>query len=80
LWSVPVTGAGDFTNGLIWAGPNSRVTRYTLFGDKPWFLEYHWRGLQNLSGNAFVLAGLALLALLAVVAVRTLRGAADRHA
>jgi alpha-1,2-mannosyltransferase len=80
LWSVPVTGAGDFTNGLIWAGPNSRVTQYTLFGDKPGFLEYHWRGLQNLSGNAFVLAGLALLALLAVVAVRTLRGAADRHA
>jgi alpha-1,2-mannosyltransferase len=80
LWSVPVTGAGDFTNGLIWAGPNSRVTQYTLFGDKRGFLEYHWRGLQNLSGNAFVLAGLALLALLAVVAVRTLRGAADRHA
>ena len=80
LWSVPVTGAGDFTNGLIWAGPNSRVTLYTLFGDKPRFLEYHWRGLQNLSGNAFVLAGLALLVLLAVVAVRTLRGAADRPA
>jgi alpha-1,2-mannosyltransferase len=80
LWSVPVTGAGDFTNGLIWAGPNSRVTQYTLFGDKPGFLEYHWRGLQNLSGNAFVLTGLALLVLLAVVAVRTLRGAADRHA
>jgi alpha-1,2-mannosyltransferase len=80
LWSVPVTGAGDFTNGLIWAGPNSRVTQYTLSGDKPGFLEYHWRGLQNLSGNAFVLAGLALLVLLAVVAVRTPRGAADQPA
>ena len=80
LWSVPVTGPGDFTNGLIWAGPNSRVTEYTLLGDKPGFLEYHWRGLQNLSGNAFVLTGVALLILLAVVALRTRRGAAARPA
>jgi alpha-1,2-mannosyltransferase len=80
LWSVPVTGAGDFTNGLIWAGPNSRVTQYTLFGDNPRFLEYHWRGLQNLSGNAFILAGVASLVLLAVVAVRTQRDGAGRPA
>ena len=80
LWSVPVTGAGDFTNGLIWAGPNSRVTLYTLFGDNPGFLEYHWRGLQNLSGNAFILAGVALLVLLAAVAVRTPRDGAGRPA
>ncbi|HEY0932424.1 MAG TPA: glycosyltransferase 87 family protein [Trebonia sp.] len=76
LWSVPATGPGDFTHGLIWAAPNSRVTEYVLFGDNPGFREYHWRGLQNLSGNAFVLAGLALLVLLAVVAVRTRRAAA----
>ncbi|MGH3293079.1 MAG: glycosyltransferase 87 family protein, partial [Trebonia sp.] len=80
LWSVPVTGSGDFTNGLIWAGPNSRVTQYMLSGDNPGFLEYHWRGLQNLSGNAFVLTGVALLVLLAVVAVRTRRAAAARPA
>jgi alpha-1,2-mannosyltransferase len=80
LWSVPITGPGDFTNGLVWAGPNSRVTEYMLFGDTPGFLEYHWRGLQNLSGNAFVLTGAAAAILLAVVAVRTRRGAAARHA
>ena len=76
LWSVPVTGPGDFTSGLIWAGPNSKVTQYVLFGDNPGYKEYHWRGLQNWSGNAFVLAGLALLVLLVVVAVRTRRAAA----
>jgi alpha-1,2-mannosyltransferase len=80
LWSVPITGPGDFTNGLIWAGPNSRVTTYTLFGDNPRFLEYHWHGLQNLSGNAFVLTGVALLILLAVTALRTRRAAAGRPA
>ena len=80
LWSVPITGPGDFTNGLIWAGPNSRVTQYALFGDSPGFLEYHWRGLQHLSGNAFVLTGVALLILLAVLAIRTRRGAAVRPA
>lgn len=80
LWSVPVTGPGDFTNGLIWAGPNSRVTEYVLFGDNPGFREYHWRGLQNLSGNAYVLTGVALLVLLAVVALRTWRASAARPA
>jgi hypothetical protein len=75
-WSVPVTGPGDFTSGLIWAGPNSKVSTYVLFGDNPAYKEYHWRGLQNLSGNAFVLAGLALLVLLAVAAVRTRRASA----
>ena len=80
LWSVPITGPGDFTNGLIWAGPNSRVTEYVLLGDKPGFREYHWRGLQNLSGNAYVLTGVALLILLAVVALRTRRASAARPA
>ena len=80
LWSVPVTGSGDFTNGLISAGPNSRVTQYALYGDNPGFLEYHWRGLQNVSGNAFVLTGVALLILLVLVAARTRRDAADRPA
>jgi alpha-1,2-mannosyltransferase len=72
-WHVPVTGPGDFTNGLIWAGPNSKVSTYVLFGDNPAYKEYHWQGLQNLSGNAFVLAGVALLVLLVVVALRTRR-------
>ena len=37
----------------------------------PYYLEYHWRGLQNLSGNAFVLVGAGLLVLLTAVAVRS---------
>ena len=79
FWSVPVTGPGDFTAGLIWAGPNSKVSTYVLFGDNPAYKEYHWAGLQNLSGNAFILAGLALLILLAVTAVRAQRSVAKLH-
>lgn len=73
FWSTPVTGPGDFTAGLIWAGPNSKVTKYVLFGDNPAFKEYHWAGLQNLSGNAYILAGLALLIVLTTIAVITVR-------
>jgi alpha-1,2-mannosyltransferase len=80
FWSTPVTGPGDFTAGLIWAGPNSKVTKYVLFGDNPAYKEYHWAGLQNLSGNAYILAGLALLILLTAIAVKTRRGAADQPA
>ena len=74
LWSVQTSGPGNFTWGLIWAAPNSRVTYYMQHGDMPWFLEYHWQGLQLLSGNAYVLTGLALLAVLITIALRTRRG------
>jgi alpha-1,2-mannosyltransferase len=69
LWSVRTTGPGNFTHGLIWAAPNSPVTKYVKYGDQPWFLEYHWRGLQVLAGNAYVLAGLALLVILGFTAL-----------
>jgi hypothetical protein len=69
LWGVPTTGPGNFTFGLIWAGPYTPVRTYIAIGDKPWFLEYHWAGLQVLAGNAYILAGLALLAILGCTAL-----------
>ncbi len=71
LWSLRTTGPGNFTFGLIWAGPYTPVKTYIAIGDKPWFLEYHWASLQILSGNAYVLAGLALLAILGCTALMT---------
>jgi alpha-1,2-mannosyltransferase len=73
LWGVATTGAGDFTKGLIWAGPYTPVKTYIADGDQPWFKEYHWTGREILAGNAYVLAGIALLILLAVVALRSRR-------
>jgi len=71
LWGVHNTGAGNFTQGLIWDGPFTKVTIYVLRGDLPWFKEYHWTWLQDLAGNAYVLVGIALMILLAVIAFRS---------
>jgi alpha-1,2-mannosyltransferase len=75
LWGIPTTGAGDFTKGLIWSAPYSPVKLYIEFGDEPSFEEYHWTTLQNIAGNAYILAGIALLILLVVVAWRCRRQA-----
>ncbi len=67
--------AGLTPAGLVWYGPGT----YFATGDKPWYHEFHWHGLQLLAGNSFVLAGLASLAALAVAAVLALpRGALNR--
>jgi len=71
LWGVRTSGPGDFTTGLLWAAPSSPVRWYLLHGDQPSFLEYHWRGLQVLAGNAYALAGLSVLAGLTALALRT---------
>ncbi len=63
LWDLK--HAGLTPAGLVWYAPGT----YFATGDKPWYHEFHWHGLQLLAGNSFVLAGLAGLAALAVAAV-----------
>jgi alpha-1,2-mannosyltransferase len=58
--------AGLTPAGLFWYGPAT----YFATGDKPWYYEFHWHGLQLLAGNSFVLAGLTGLAALCVTAFR----------
>ncbi|MBV9382773.1 MAG: DUF2029 domain-containing protein [Streptosporangiaceae bacterium] len=69
LWSRVVTGAGNFSMGFIWAAPNSPVTLYMKSGDHSYYLEYRWRFLQLLAGNAYILGGLALFVLLLLTAL-----------
>jgi len=73
LWGVHSTGPGNFTTGLLWAAPNSPVWYFIKHGDQRWFLEYHWRGLQLLAGNAYALTGLAVIAGLTAMALSTRR-------
>jgi alpha-1,2-mannosyltransferase len=61
--------AGLTPAGVVWYGPAT----YFATGDKPWYHEFHWHGLQLIAGNIFVLAGLAALAALAVAALRCWR-------
>jgi hypothetical protein len=75
LWDLSQSGLTPA--GLVWSAPGT----YFGTGDKPWYHEFHWHGLQLLAGNAFVLAGLAALAALGVFAVRAwrLHGAHGAH-
>jgi alpha-1,2-mannosyltransferase len=67
FWAFP--RAGLTPAGVVWYAPG------TFFGtgDKPWYREFHWHGLQLLAGNVFVLAGLAALAAFGLAALAAVR-------
>jgi alpha-1,2-mannosyltransferase len=71
LWGERMNNSNTFYLGIIWDPPNSNPFRtYYLYGDRPWYVEYHWHGFQLLTGNAYVLAGMfAFLALVACAVV-----------
>ena len=52
---------GNFSLGFLWAQPNTNPILFAQRGDQPWYVEYHWHGFQLLWGNAYILAGVALL-------------------
>ena len=69
LWGEP-TDLGAFSLGILWQPPNTNPSAYYQDGDQPWFVEYHWHGLQLITGNAFILGGLALFVVLIAATVR----------
>jgi alpha-1,2-mannosyltransferase len=69
LWGQP-KDLGGFSEGLIWWPPNTDPGTFQRLGDRPWYVEYHWRGFQLIVGNLFVLTGLAVLLIATAVAVR----------
>jgi alpha-1,2-mannosyltransferase len=70
LWGAP-RDLGGFSLGLIWAPPNTGPGTYSQLGDRPWYPEYHWHGLELVTGNLYILTGLMLLVLLLVLALRS---------
>lgn len=44
---------------MIWPPPNTDPEVCYRYGDQPRFAEYHWHGIELLTGNAFLLGGLA---------------------
>ncbi len=65
----PAEDLSQFSLGLLWQPPNTDPAVYYRDGDQPWFAEYHWRGIELLTGNAFVLGGLVLLGVLIAAAI-----------
>jgi len=64
-----VNNLGHDSLGLIWIPKNTEPYWYDWYGDRPWFPEYHWHGLQLIAGNAYVLAGLAVFGVMLAIAV-----------
>jgi hypothetical protein len=72
LWGEPAD-LGQFSLGILWQPPNTNPATYYARGDQPWFAEYHWHGIELLTGNAFILGGLVALAVLVFAALRARR-------
>jgi Glycosyltransferase family 87 len=68
LWSLP-SDTGGYFEGLIWVPPVTNPELYFRLGDRRRYAEYHWHGLQLITGNLYVLTGIALFALLVVCAL-----------
>jgi alpha-1,2-mannosyltransferase len=60
LWES-ARNLGNLSLGFIWAQPNTNPVQYAQHGDQPSYVEYHWHGFQLLWGNAYIIAGVALL-------------------
>jgi hypothetical protein len=60
LWENART-LGDFSLGFLWAQANTNPVEFAQRGDQPGYVEYHWHGFQLLWGNAYIIAGVALL-------------------
>jgi alpha-1,2-mannosyltransferase len=74
-WGEP-GGIGTYAKGLIWFPPDTNPALYYAHGDQPSFAEYHWSGLQLVSGNLYILAGMALFAAVIVIALAVARRSA----
>jgi len=61
---------GNFSLGFLWAQANTNPIKFAQYGDQPSYVEYHWHGFQLLWGNAFILAGVALLLILLGIGLR----------
>jgi alpha-1,2-mannosyltransferase len=79
LWES-ARNLGNFSLGLLWAQPNTNPIKFAEHGDQPSYVEYHWHGFQLLWGNAYILAGVALLLILLALSWRLARRPAAAQA
>jgi alpha-1,2-mannosyltransferase len=72
-WPTGLFGArpnlGHDSLGLIWIPRTTDPVRYIKVGVQPWLVEYHWHGLELITGNAYVLAGLVMFGILLAISL-----------
>jgi alpha-1,2-mannosyltransferase len=61
---------GNFSLGFLWAQANTNPIKFAQHGDQPGYVEYHWHGFQLLWGNAYIIAGTALMLILLGIGLR----------
>jgi len=61
---------GKFSLGFLWAQKNTSPREFSLYGDQPQYVEYHWHGFQLLWGNIYILFGMAMLLVLCGIAFK----------
>jgi alpha-1,2-mannosyltransferase len=61
---------GNLSLGFLWAQSNTDPVEFARRGDQPGYVEYHWHGFQLLWGNAYILAGAALLLIALAIGFR----------
>jgi glycosyl transferase family 87 len=66
---------GKFSLGLLWVQKNTNPKDFMLYGNQPWYVEYHWHGFQLIWGNAYILAGMALLLITLFIGFRLRKSA-----
>ena len=69
IWESART-LGNFSLGFLWAQANTNPVEFARRGDQPGYVEYHWHGFQLLWGNAYIIAGLALLVIALCIGFR----------
>jgi hypothetical protein len=61
---------GNLSLGFLWAQSNTDPVEFARRGDQSGYVEYHWHGFQLLWGNAYILAGVALLLIALAIGFR----------
>jgi alpha-1,2-mannosyltransferase len=69
-WFQTTMHLSEDSFGLVWLAPDTNPATYEHFGDKPYYVEYHFHGLTLIAGNIYVLVGMAALVVMLLISLR----------
>lgn len=77
-WFQTIMHLGKDSFGLLWLAPNTQPKEYETFGDQAKYVEYHFHGLTMITGNIYVLAGMAAFVGMLLISLRIWTGQRGR--